>query len=85
MIEVLRAIAFAQRAFLAATATGFPPVSATPPKLGSTLAPASHGSSSRTAISHSRADGTDNQFRGHLSGTVESDIYTVAVSATLRF
>lgn len=30
-------------------------------------------------------DGVDNQFRGNLSGTVESDIYTMAVSATLRF
>lgn len=30
-------------------------------------------------------DGVDNQFRGNLSGTIESDILTMAVSATLRF
>lgn len=30
-------------------------------------------------------DGTDNQFRGNLSGRFESDVYTLAASATLRF
>ena len=30
-------------------------------------------------------DGIDNQFRGNLSGAVESDIYTMAIFATLRF
>ena len=30
-------------------------------------------------------EGVGNRFRGNLSGTVESDIYTMAVSATLRF
>ena len=30
-------------------------------------------------------NGIDNQFRGNLSGEFESDIYTIAASATLRF
>ena len=30
-------------------------------------------------------EGVDNQFRGNLSGTIETDIYTLALSAALRF